>query len=164
MSLTGTIRINTMLESVGALDLSTPTDLLNLPITFTLTSGTGANQANRCWHDARTLGNGANETIDLRAVGGAVDGVGQTLTLTRLVALIIYNTHATTAITVEPGASDGWTSAFAGVEKIKPGGIHVYVAPGAAGYVISNTVKNIKVTNLEAGAGATFDIIIVGSQ
>lgn len=161
-SVTGTLRVWIDITTERALDLTTTKDALAYHHTDTLTDGDGADEANRCWHDSRTLAGGANETIDITDPGD--DALGRTLTLTRIVALIIQNT-GTVSIKLEPGASDGWTGAFADdITPIVAGGTVAFIAPSTAGYAVAAGNKNIKITNLDGADGAAYDIIILGSQ
>ena len=89
MALTANFVLNVNFSFTNPLDLTTPKDVGNLPFSLVLTNGTGDNQADRIWHDQRTLAHGANETLDFHD-GTLYDAFGA-LTLDKLKALVIVN-------------------------------------------------------------------------
>lgn len=126
------------------------------------TSGTGANQMNQIWGDARTLAGGANEDLDL--AGSLVDMFGATMTFTAVKYFAIKNT-GTVTITVKPAASNGMATMIPGTlgVKIAAGGTLQINNPTADGYAVTaGTGDKINVTNDDGSVTAAYTIIVGG--
>lgn len=78
-----------------ALDLSTPSEILSLDKSDTLTDGTGANQIGSQWSNTILLdtNNAFDESLDL--AGGLTDAFGDTITFTTIKVFFIHNKAAT---------------------------------------------------------------------
>lgn len=151
----------------NALDLSTPEDALSRDYTLNLGDGNGANQANQVFHDQRTLAASASEELDLS--GGLTNGLGQSVTFTKLKLLLIKAAAGNTNDVLVGGASlNGFIAPFGDatdVIKVKPGGTLLLVAPDANGYAVTaGTADLLKIANSGAGSGVTYDIVAIGVQ
>ena len=129
---------------------------------WTIANGTGTLQANATFVDRRTLGNGANETLDLQAL---LDEHGNTLVFTAIKYIKIKPAAANGA-TLEIGgaASNAWTALFGAsthTNKERAGGKWEHQEL-TAGYAVSGSSKNLKITNNDGAASAIYDIIIIG--
>jgi len=129
---------------------------------WTIVDGSGTNQANAAFVDRRTLGGGASETLDLQAL---VDEHGNTLVFTAI-KYIKIKPAAANGSTLEIGgaASNAWTALFGAsthTNKERAGGKweHQELTDG---YAVSASDKNLKITNNDGAASATYDIIIIG--
>lgn len=164
MPLTTNISIGIRAELTGTADLSTPRDLLNYSFSQVLTSGTGASQADKLFHDTRTLTTGASEDIDL--AGSLTDGFGQTITFAKIKLVLIRNKSTARTLTVG-NATDAlvnWVGAANDVINIGPGGVLFLMAPGTAGYAVTpDTADDIKILN-DSGSSCEYDIIIIGTS
>jgi hypothetical protein len=74
-----------------AIDLSTVSDSSNLQYKKSLADGTLSNQADKVWHDQRTLSAGANDDLDLNALVNTLFGSTITINLARVKALLVIN-------------------------------------------------------------------------
>lgn len=171
MALTGTIRVLTNLTNTQSLDLSTPRDDIAVELASTLTSGTGANQANSVFTDRRTLASSATDDLDVYDFGGTRDALGQVFTNARVKAIIVYNRASTAGENIRVGGN-GTSAAFnvpfnasddASV-VVGPGGVLAMINPSAAGWAVADSTNHLlRITN--AGAGSIdYDVIIVGAN
>ncbi len=167
MALTSGVNVQLDALLTSALDLSTVSSPLTIAQHYPLTSGTGANQADKVWSDTRTLAASGTENLDLAGV--LLDAFGVAITFVKVKAMLIRaasgNTndvlvggHATTAFV-------NWVSDPTDVIVVKPGGLFLLVAPGASGYgVTAATGDLLKVTNSAGTTGVTYDIAILGTS
>lgn len=163
-TLTATVSAAIQATFVKAGDLSNAKDVLTKSIQKEFTSGTGNNQANLEFQDQRTLGDGANESLDL--AGSLTDPFGATLTFVKVKALLIENLSTTQTLTVGAGGVNSfinWVGDASDTIKIPPGGFHVQCAPLAGFTVTADTGDLLKVTN-SAGASCTYNVIIIGTS
>ena len=156
-----------LVKLTSALDLSTPTDELARDYTINLGDGNGANQANQVFHDQRTLAASATEELDLAGV--LANPLGQTITFTKIKALLI-RAAATNVndVLIGGAASNAFASPFGDatdVVKVRPGGTLLLVAPDSNGYAVTaGTGDKLKVANSAAGSGVTYDVVLIGVQ
>ncbi len=167
MALTSGVNVQLDALLTSALDLSTVSSPLTIAQHYPLSSGTGANQADKAWSDTRTLAASGTENLDLAGV--LTDAFGATITFVKVKAMLIRaasgNTndvlvggHATTAFV-------NWVSDPTDVVVVKPGGLFLLVAPNAAGYgVTAATGDLLKVTNSAGTTGVTYDVAILGTS
>lgn len=145
------------------LDLTTPKDELLKNIAFNLATGTGSGEANRSFHDSRTLTTGATEDIDLS--GSLTDAFGNSIVLASVKVLLIYNTSTTQTLTVGGAAANqfiNWVADASDKVNIPPGGMLLLVAPGAGYEVTAATGDLLKIAN-SAGASCVYQIVIIGA-
>lgn len=161
-----------------ALDLTTVDDTLSsLAITAaSLTTGPGLNQGNQLWHDRRTLGSTATETIDMYdfaiSAGSAQnDSLGNALAMVRVKVFLFYNRSTTAGETFTifgEGSGAAWNSPLNGSDTAKvvvgPGGILLLTNPSAAGYTVADSTNHLfKVENSGSGSN-DYDIIVIGAN
>lgn len=149
---------------------------VGLSYSKTLTSGIGANQANRAWQLLnRSLANGAQEIIDLYNLTGwdigagiALDGVGQTLIFEEIVAIAIKNENAVTAdgqLEIKPSEAQGWapigthTAATGGA--LRGQGVLVKIQLAEAGYDVANGSRH-RITLKAQGGAVNYSIYVMG--
>lgn len=148
-----------------SLDLVRPDALLSYSSLFTLLTGTSTNQADKIYSDTQTLNASSNINWDL--AGGWSDALGSTLTFVKLKALIIkaretnvnnvrITRPATLGVPLFLAASDGI--------DIQPGGMFMYLAPGAGITVTAATGDLINVANSGAGTAVVYDLIVIGTS
>jgi hypothetical protein len=132
-----------------------------------LTSGVGANQADLCYVENRTIAASGTATLDLAGV--LLDIYGATITFARIKAILIFAAAANTNNVLMGGAG---ANAFIGpfgsstdTISTKPGGITALVAPDATAWAVTAaTADLLKFTNSAAGTGVTYDLVIVGAS
>lgn len=167
MTLSTTIDVNLAAVLANVLDLGTAQLPLAVNRRISLTSGTGANQADLVWSDTRTIAASGTEDLDL--VGALAGNLGGTLTLVRLKALLIRASAANTNnVRVSRPASNGvpWLLAASDGFDVGPGGLSLFVAPGAAGLatVTAGTGDLITFANSSSGTPVTYDVVLVGTS
>jgi hypothetical protein len=169
-TLIGTLALQLTATLKNSLNFSTPTDPLVYNLSQGIATGTGAGQANKLWHDTRTLAAGANESINVYSFGGAVSGVGTAFALTKVFALFIRNkANTATSLTIGgEGSANAWVSWCGGnghTVTIPPGGCLLLIAPDATGFVVGNANNNLlKITNADGANPVTYDIIVIGAE
>lgn len=168
MTLSATLRVRLDATKTGPNEF-TDTFSPTLKKVQALANGTGANQADLLFVDERTVGDGANDDLDLAGV--LSDAHGQTITFAEIVGLIVVNeaidgTANTTDLTIGGGSNPfvgflGGTTPTIG--PIKPGGCFALFAGDAAGIgaVTASTADILRISN-SAGASATYQIAILG--
>lgn len=147
-------------------DLSTPTDALVKATTFNWTSGTGANQGDRRFHDQRTLSASGTEDLDL--AGSLTDVFGNTITFARIkMVLVTAASGNTNNVNVTRPASNGvplFLAASDGV-AIRPGGGFLWWAPDSTGVAVTaGTGDLLTFTNSAGSTSVTYDVVIIGAS
>lgn len=166
MALTTKLVTSVVSTLTDALDLSTVTDPLSYALRTTLTSGTGANQADMLWHDTRTLAASGTEDLDLAGV--LVNGLGDTQTFARVKTILVAAAAANSNnVNVTRPAANGvplFLAAGDGI-AVRPGGMFMATAPDATGYAVTaGTGDLLTVTNSAAGTSVTYSVIIIGAS
>lgn len=153
----------------AALDLATGSVPLLKDYGAILATGTGAGQADKIFHDQRTLTASATEDLDLAGV--LVDAFGSTLTFVKLKALIIAaaagNTNNVLVGGVAAGLASIITPAATGIVVVRPGAFFCVAAgqADATGYVVTATTADLlHIANSAGGSSVTYDIIAIGTS
>lgn len=146
-------------------DLSVPQDAVDYLKALNFGDGAGAGAVNLLFHDQRTLAASGTENLDL--AGTLADKFGATLTFARIKAvLVVAATGNTNNVNVTQPAANGvpvFLAAGDGV-GVRPGGMFLWVAPDAAGAVVTaGTGDLLTVTNSAAGTSVTYDVLILGA-
>lgn len=99
-----------------SLDLSTVTDNSNLEYKKSLSDGAGADQADKIWHDTRTLAAGASDDLDLTALANTVYGSTVTINLAKVAAILLVNTSSVAGdkLWLDSSVANAYTGPFAG--------------------------------------------------
>lgn len=148
------------------LDLSTPLDTLAEVGKLEWANGTGADSADRLWHDQRTISASSNEDLDLAGV--LVNSFGSTMTFVELRCLMIKAASGNTNnVRLTRPASNGvplFLAASDGID-IPPGGLFLW-ACGADGKVTVTAATGdlLNVANSSSGTSVTYDVVIVGTS
>jgi hypothetical protein len=163
--LSGTLKVALSLLETKVADLATASTPLSKDYSWKLANGTGASQADKIFHDQRTLGAGANEDIDLAGV--LTDIYGAALTFARLKGLLIKAAPTNpNNLTVGRGATNGvpWISAVSAGVIVRPGGLNLWWAEEATGIVVTAGTGDL--INVLAGAGGNhvYDVVIIGAS
>lgn len=154
-------------HTAAALDFAIPAAPLQKVFSKLLTSGTGADQADRIWHDQRTLTASSTENLDLAGV--LTDSFGATVTFARVKLLWIYAAAGNTNNVIVGGeATNGWATwvgAAAHTVTIRPGGLMFLAAPDATAYAVTaGTGDLLKIANSGGGSSVTYDVIVIGAS
>lgn len=151
----------------SVLDLATVTVPLTLRKAVSITAGTGANQADKVFHDQRTLT--ASSTEDLDLAGSLTDAFGATITFARIKGIFVAAASANTNNVLVGGAASNqfinWVSDATDKIVVRPGGWFGLVAPDATAYAVTaGTGDLLRIGNSGAGTAVTYDIILIGAS
>lgn len=162
MAVSTRISFKLTVDQTRVLDLATGSTPLNISKDYTWADGTGANQADRVWHDQRvTTG---TDSLDLSGV--LLDIYGAAFTLAKIKAIYLFNAAASTgnARLTRPATNGVPVFLAAGdALEVLPGGLAAWVAPNLA--AIAVTAGTGDLLDVVASAGSvTYDIVIVGTS
>jgi hypothetical protein len=166
MSLTTRLTVSAIAELTSALDLTTGRVPLSWVESFSLDDGSGTNQANRIFHDERTIAASSNDDLDLAGV--LLDAFGTTLTFARIKAMFIKaDIGNANNVVVGAAASNTWVGPFGGATHTvaaRPGGMLTFISPDATGWpVTAGTGDQLRVANGGAGSSVLYRIGLVGT-
>lgn len=166
MSVTASLIVNAVITHKQPLDHGDAEYPIIIKNQISLANGNLANQANQVFSDQRTLTGSTSEELDL--AGSLLDAFGNTITFTKIKAIIISAAAANGGdIEVGGSATNGfndWVGAVGDLVKVKPGGAFAIIAPDLNGYAVTAaTADLLKINNADAGS-ATYDITIVGVE
>lgn len=169
MSLATRLNLSLSANYTTALDLATGSVPLLKDYGAILATGTGAGQADKTFHDRRTLT--ASSTEDLDLVGVLTDAFGATLTFVKIKALIVAADAANTNNVLVGGVAAGLSTIIqpqtTGLVVVRPGAFFC-VAAGQAdstGYgVTATTADLLHVANSAGGTSVTYDVIVIGTS
>lgn len=168
MAMSSSLSMAATVSQTKALDLTTTSDPLMFRQAVNLTSGTAAGQADKVFHDRRTLAASATEDLDLAGV--LLDAFGAAITFVRVKGLFITAAAANVNnVVVGNATSNGWATLLSatGTVTLRPGtslGVMAGAADGTAYAVTAGTGDLLKVANSGAGTSVTYDIIVVGAS
>lgn len=165
MALNTRVLLDLSSELTAAFDLASGSVPLSLKRQFNWPSGTGANQADRIFHDQRTLAASGTEDLDL--AGSLTDAFGATITFARVRGLIVYAAAANTNNVVVGGDTNALLigGAAAHTITVRPGGLFTLFAPDATGYAVTaGTGDILQVANSGSGTPITYDVVVIGAS
>jgi len=168
-NLTGRTRVIIELKNVEdlATKLKPVLDELNLDVGFKWAFGALARQCNVLLHEKLTIGQGANQTLNLYDTAGSAlqDAHGNDLTMEAIKFLFIQNTSLDLTVSIFGGGSSdllimaGTTDAMV----LPPESLMLWACPTAAG-IVTTANKNLKFT-VGAGAGsAIINVVAMGKD
>jgi hypothetical protein len=166
-ALTANIRVSVDAQYSDSLDLASQLSPLLYNAQALLTTGSGANQGNLVFSDARTLAASANEDLDLNGAA-LTDAFGAGVAFTKVRALIIKaSPNNVNNVVVGGAATNGFIAPFgaaAHTVNVRPGGVLCLIAPDATGYAVTPaTADLLRIANSGAGSAVDYEIIIIGS-
>lgn len=151
------------------LDLANPAYELNHSRILTWANGVGADQADKIWHDKRTLAASGTENLDL-AGGALLDPLTQAAISFARVKAIVVKAMATNVNNVVFGNSgaNAWLGPFGAAAHtlaVPPDGEIWLVAPKQTAWPVTvGTGDILTVTNSAGGTGVDYEIIIIGAS
>jgi hypothetical protein len=151
----------------NVLDLQSATSPLSWSKPLSMTTGTGAGQADRVFTDTRTIAASGNDDLDLAGV--LTDPLGAVLTFARIKTMAIYAYGANTNnLTIGNAAANGFISWVGGATHtvtVRPGGLLLLAGTDATAYAVTAATADIlRVTNAAGGSSVTYDIVLIGSS
>lgn len=146
------------------LDLSTPTDALEETVKIQLANGTGANAADLCFHDQRTLAASATEDLDL--AGSLAGPFGAAQVFVELRAIMIKAAAGNTNnVRITRPAANGvplFLAASDGLD-VPPGGVFLWSCPADGKLTVTAATGDlITITNSSSGTSVTYDVVLIG--
>lgn len=167
MGVTSSLSMAASVLQTKAQDLTATEDSLAFRRAVNLTSGTAAGQADRVFHDRRTLAASATEDLDLAGV--LLDAFGAAITFVRIKGLFISAAAANSNNVVVGAATSAWATLLSatGTLTLRPGasiGAMAGPADATAYAVTGGTGDLLKVANSGAGSTVTYDVVIVGAS
>lgn len=147
-------------------DLGTATFNPTSAKTYTWTSGTSTDQADRLWSDSGSIAASATTSLDL-AGSALLDpfGVAVVFAKLKLIRVVAALTNVNNVVLTRP-ASNGVPifSAAGDAFPILPGGMLEWVAPGAGVTVTASTGDLLDLVNSSSGSAVAYDIVLVGTS
>lgn len=165
MPLSTKVRVAVTADLTAALDLVTASVPLSKDYVNRLATGVASGQADKIFHDQRTLAASGTENLDL--AGSLVDAFGATITFVKLKAIIVKaaSTNVNNVNVIREGTNGApLFLALADGIPVLPDGIFAWVAPGAGITVTAGTGDLLTFTNSGAGTSVTYDIVLVGTS
>ncbi|MFD9444951.1 hypothetical protein [Streptomyces sp. NPDC060001] len=168
MALTSSLSIAANASLSAALDLATATAPLQVRKAVSLSSGTGAGQADKVFSDRRTLAASATEDLDLAGV--LLDVFGAAITFARIKGIVISAAAGNTNnVIVGAASATQWATLLnaAGTVTLRPGASFCAIAGAAdaTGWAVTATTGDLlKVANSGAGTSVTYDIVLIGAS
>jgi hypothetical protein len=157
-----TAKIETTFKNL--LDLSTPIDTLTENKVIELANGTGANSADLCFHDQRTLSASATEDLDLAGSLAGPFGASQVFVELRAVYVFASASNTNNVQVIRP-ASNGvplFMAAGDGI-AIPPGGVFMWACPADGKVTITaGTGDLLTFTNSAGSTSVTYDVVLIG--
>lgn len=178
MSATVTSKLQLILGSLlqNTIGVAAATANVDRNTTYSLASGTAANQADRVYSATVTRTHGAPAS-DLDLAGVLLDAFGAVITFVKVKAIVIFAAAANVnSVVVGGGATapldsilfDYVATALAQPAlKIKPGGMLMLVAPDVNGYAVTATTADklqIASGDEDATTSVSADIVIIGTS
>lgn len=164
MTLTTEIRASLKATQTGTNDFGGPRFTPSLEKVLQFGNGTTANNADILFMDERTIAASSSEDLDL--AGELTNAFGATITMVEVVAiLIVADAGNTNNVVVGDAAAP--VPLFGGTNPtiaIKPGGMFLLAAPGAAGQfaVGAGATDDLKIANSSSGSAVTYKIAVLG--
>lgn len=152
-------------ELTTALDLASGSVPLRLQRQYNWPSGTAADQADRIFHDQRTIA--ASGTDDLDLAGSLTDPFGAALTFADVRLIFIAAALANTNNVIVGGDANAllFGGAAAHTVTVRPGGMFLLAARDATAYAVTaGTGDILQVANSGAGTSATYDVVVIGAS
>ncbi len=167
MPLTTHLTVTASALQAATLDLGTASAQLAKSYRVDLADGTTAGQANRIFHDTRTLAASASEDLDLAGV--LTDAFGAALTFARIKGLIVAAAAGNSNNVIVGGAASNqfvsWVGAGTHTVTVRPGAVLALMAGSAdaTGYAVTaGTGDLLKIANSGGSTTVTYDIVVVG--
>jgi len=168
-SLTVDIRASVDWLFEETLDLSSAVDNSQVEYKQGLTDGVGTNQADKIWHDTRSLAGGADDDLDLSNLVNQLFGSTVTISLARVKAILIHNT-ATAAgedLLLDSSVANALLAPFNGSANSKieiPADSTLLLVNRGEGWPVAPaTADRLRITSDGAGS-IDYKIVLVGTS
>lgn len=167
-TLTSELRASLTWQFQDMVNVSTVTDSSLLDFRHTLADGTASNQADKVWHDQRTLSVGANEDLLLSALPVTLFGNSLSIALVRVKAILLVNTSTIDGekLTLGGAPSHEWLGPFgaSGNKLVVPADSCLLLVNKKSGWnVTAGTADKFRIANSGTG-NITYKIAILGTS
>jgi hypothetical protein len=166
MALDTRLKLSLTAALTGSTDLQSRSAPLEYAFNKALTSGTGANQADRLFTDQRTIAASGNDDLDL--VGSLTDAFGATVTFAKVKGLIVRAADSNVNNVVVGGASSTFSTWVTGTNPavlVRPGGVLALMAADATAYAVTATSADVlRISNSSSGSDVVYDIVVIGTS
>lgn len=168
MPLTSRLAVTLSSKLEQQLDLALASVPLLKDYAVVMQTGVNAGQADKIFHDTRTLAPSASEDLDLAGV--LLDAFGATLTFVKLKAVIVAAAAGNVNSVLVGGVANGVASflspAATGIITLRPGAVFALLAGQAdTGYPVTPATGDLlHVANSGAGTSITYDVIVIGTS
>lgn len=151
-----------------SLDFSTVTDSSRLKYHQALANGTDSGQADRVWHDSRTLSSGTDEDLALSSLPVNLFDGSLAIALAKVKAIFLVNTATTEGedLVVGGATADEWQGPFAaaGNKITVPADSCLLLVNKKAGWTVSaGSSDQLRIANNGAG-NITYNIAVLGAS
>ena len=165
MPLSTVIDVNLSALLTAALDLATASAPITVNTRVNIPTGVASGQADLAWSDNRTVAPSGTDALDLAGV--LAGNLGGTLTIVKLKGVLIRAAAANANnVRLNRPASNGvplFLAASDGID-ILPGGLFLWVAPGAGVTVTPATGDLINIDNSGSGTSVSYDVVLIGTS
>lgn len=165
MALNTRVLLDLSSELTAAFDLASGSVPLALKRQFTWPSGTAADQADRIFHDTRTIVASGSDDLDLAGV--LTDAFGAVITFADVRLILVAAAAANTNNVIVGGDANAllFGGAAAHTVTVRPGGLMLLAARDATAYPVTPTTGDIlQVANSGAGTSVTYDVVVIGAS
>lgn len=148
------------------LDLSSVVDTSSMEYEQDLTDGTGANQADKFWHDTLSIGVNASVDLQLDALTQSIFGSTVTITLVKVKGIFIINNLTTAGDELIVGGGTNpflkpWNDVTNAREFIGPGGMWFNSNPVDGWTVTGSSNDNLRIANPSGNSGTAAPKILI---
>jgi len=163
MALTAQIALSILAHETSSGDLSRTLRATPANYAIRLTDGTGANQAQVVWSDARTATT-SNDDLTLWNLSDTRDGASVTVAFTQVKLVYVKNTSTTQDLRI--GGASG-VGAFAGLPvtvygTLPPGGCYLLTAPTDGGFAVSSGTMASAARFAADSGSCTYEVLFIG--
>jgi hypothetical protein len=151
-----------------SLDLATVADDAKLEYDKALADGTADDQADKIWHDSRSLAAAASDDLDLTALTNSIFGSTVSINFAKIKAILLVNL-ATTAgddLTVGGAAAQEWTAwVGAAGDKVRvPTDSALLISNRKTGWTVTDGASDtLRIANIGANP-VTYKIAVLGTS
>ena len=152
-----------------SLDLSTLVDSAKLEYLAGLSDGTGAAQADKIWHDSRSLAASSADALDLTSLTQSIHGSTVTIAFAKIKAILIHNLATTPGedLLLDSSVTNGILTPFNGSATSKvevPADSPLLLVNRQSGWAVTaGTGDVLRIVNDGVGS-IDYKIVLVGTS
>jgi hypothetical protein len=167
-SLSLTLQAAIRWANVSSLDLSNVQDTSTLEYSEGIVNGTAVDQADKLWHDKRTITAGANDDLDLTALVNTIFGSTVTTSFAKVKGILIINTSTTTGdvLRIDTSVTHGFTKitgSATGKIEVGPDSAQL-LANKKDGWAVTDSSNDVLRINNPGANPIDYEIVIFGTS